>query len=158
MDPLDAMPTAAARALVSAMLGFTARAFVTICRTDPVARAEFAGFPEGFVVEMTVLPSGPGFRLRKAGGAFVPDGGAARPTLSIRFKHLRHALRMVTLVDDVPACIANDRLVIDGDLGWAMRVQRINARMMAAMLPRAPSAAVAAFRFYATIASSAGGA
>jgi hypothetical protein len=155
MDPIDAIPTVLARATVSALLSLTEEGLCAICRTDSAAHEDISGFPEGFTFEMTVLPSGPGLRVRKQGDRFLHDRGSSRPTLSIQFKHLRHALRVITMVDDVPKAIANDRLVIDGELSWAMRIGRITERMMSALVPRALSAAPASVRLYAEMVSAA---
>jgi hypothetical protein len=148
MDPINAVPTVLVRAIVRALLALTETALCTVCGTDDRAREEIRGFPDGFTFEMKVLPSGPGLRVRKEGERFRPDRGAERPTLSIQFKHLRHALRVMATIDDVPSAIAGDRLVIDGELSWAMRVQRISDRMMGALVPRSPSWAVPSFRLY----------
>lgn len=153
MDPVSLIPTVLARATVQALLALTQEGLCAICRTDAEAREEVLGFPDGFVFEMSVLPSGPRLRVRKQGDRFVRDEGSSRPTLSIQFKHLRHALRVITMVDDVPKAIANDRLVIDGELSWAMRIARITERMMAALVPRALSSAAGSVRLYAEMAS-----
>ena len=155
MNPIDAIPTVVARATVGALLSLTEEGLCAIGRTDSLAHEDVAGFPDGFTFEMNVLPSGPGLRVRKEGGRLLPDRDCSRPTLSIRFKHLRHALRVIAMVDDVPKAIANDRLVIEGELSWAMRIGRITERMMRALVPRALSAAPASVKLYAEIISAA---
>jgi hypothetical protein len=111
-----------------------------------------AGFPDGFTFEMKVQPSGPGLRVRKQGDRFLADNGHERATLSIQFKHLRHALRVIAMIDDVPRAIADDRLIIEGELSWAMRIQRISDRLMSALVPRTLSSAPRSVRLYARIA------
>jgi hypothetical protein len=152
VKPIDAIPTVLACALVKGLLNLTEEALCAVCKTDAIAREELIGFPDGFTFEMTVLPSGPGLRLRKQGSEFQPDRATARPTLSIQFKHIRHALRVIGMVDDIPLAIANDRLVIDGELSWAMRVGRITERMMSALVPRSFVSAPASVRLYAAMA------
>jgi hypothetical protein len=149
---MDAIPTVLVCASVKALLSLTEGGLCAVCKTDALAREEIAAFPDGFTFEMTVLPSGPGLRLRKQGQQFQPDRGVERPTLSIQFKHIRHALRVMAMIDDVPKAIANDRLVIDGELSWAMRVGRITERMMSALVPRALHSAPASVRLYAQMA------
>jgi hypothetical protein len=153
MDPVEAIPTVLARATVTALFSLTQEALCAIGKADSVAHDDVAGLPNGFVFEMSVLPSGPRLRVRKQGDGFLPDQGCGRPTLSIQFKHLRHALRVIAMVDDVPKAIANDRLVIDGELSWAMRIGRITERMMSALVPRAVSAAPRSVRLYAEMVS-----
>jgi hypothetical protein len=150
---IDAIPTVLVCASVKALLSLTEDALCAVCKTDAIAREEIAGFPDGFTFEMTVLPSGPGLRLRKQGSEFQPDRGTARPTLSIQFKHIRLALRVIGMIDDIPKAIANDRLVIDGELSWAMRVGRIAERTMGALVPRSFFSAPASVRLYAEMAS-----
>jgi hypothetical protein len=96
---------------------------------------------------MLVLPSGPSFRLRKAQGRFFTveraadaPRASARPTLAIQFKHLRHAARVLAFVESTPEAFASDRMVIDGDVAFAMRTQRILDRMQAILLPHAIAA------------------
>jgi hypothetical protein len=156
-------------AFVSAMLAFMGRALLAVSTTDDEVRREIEGFPEGFTFEMKVLPSGPSFRLRKHEGRFVADEGGSRPMLAIQFKHLRHAARVVSFVESTPAAFANDRLVVDGDVAFAMRMQRILDRMQTILLPHAIAAralkdapalpfrdhAIAAAKLYARIAGEA---
>jgi hypothetical protein len=133
--------TRTARAYVGAMLEVMGRGLVAIGTADDEARAEIAGLPDGFTFEMRVMPSGPAFRLKKERGALALDRDAtARPDLSIRFKHLRHALRVLSFVESTPTAFACDRLVIDGDVARAMRMQRILDRMQSIMLPRVVAA------------------
>lgn len=153
MNPVEAIPTVLARATVTALFSLTQEGLCAIARTDSAAHEDLAGLPDGFIFEMAVLPSGPRLRVRKQRDRFVPDRGSSRPTLSIQFKHLRHALRVIAMIDDVPKAIANDRLVIDGELSWAMRIGRITERMMSALVPRALSAAPGTVRLYAEMVS-----
>ncbi len=163
---VGALDVKATRAFVALMMAFMGRALVAVSSTDDEVRAEIEGFPEGFNFEMKVLPAGPRFRLRKLAGRFVPDAAATRPTLAIQFKHLRHAARVLSFVECTPAAFANDRLVVDGDVAFAMRMQRILDRMQSILLPHAIAAralkrapalplaghAVAAAKLYARIA------
>ena len=146
VDLLDVLPTALARGYVKGMFAFTERALCAVCLVDPAARAELVGLPDGFTLEMKVLPSGPALAIRKDGDRLRAEDGGSRPTLSIQFKHLRHALRMLTFVDDVPRCVATERLVIDGELGLAMCIQRIVGRLTEILIPRALSQALATAR------------
>jgi hypothetical protein len=169
---IGALDVKGTRAFVALMIAFMGRALVAVSSTDDEVRGEIEGFPEGFTFEMKVLPSGPAFRLRKLGGRFVSEPGGtrqARPTLAIQFKHLRHAARVLSFVESTPAAFANDRLVIDGDVAFAMRMQRILDRMQSILLPHAIAAralkqapelplgghAIAAARLYARIAAGA---
>jgi hypothetical protein len=137
---LDALEGQATRAFVTFMLSFMGRALLAVSATDAEARAEIEGFAEGFTFEMKVLPSGPAIRLRKQGGRFVADAQPTRPTLAIQFKHLRHAARVLSFVESTPQAFANDRMVVDGDVALAMRMQRILDRMQSILLPHVVAA------------------
>jgi len=149
MSAVDAVPTSVVRGYVAALMAILGRGLVSLGGADAVAREEIHGFPDGFTFEMKVLPSGPGFRVRKEGDGFVPDRGEERPALSIGFKHLRHAFRVTTLLDDTPRAIADDRLVIDGELALAMRINRVIDRMLRLLLPRAFGTTATTIRLFA---------
>jgi hypothetical protein len=128
--------TSAIRAFVSFMMKFIARGLCAASVVDPVAREELAAFPEGFAFEMGVLPDGPSLRLRKQNGVLVPaDGG--KPDLAIRFKHLRHALVSFTFQESTAQSFASERMLLDGDIPHAMRMQRVLDRLLLLTLPQA---------------------
>lgn len=137
---IDSLEAQATRAFVTGMLAFMGRALLAVSATDAEAKREIEGFADGFTFEMKVLPSGPAIRLRKSGGRFVADSNPARPTLAIQFKHLRHAARVLSFVESTPQAFANDRMVVDGDVALAMRMQRILDRMQSILLPHVVAA------------------
>ncbi len=131
-------PTGAVRAYVAIVMGFMSRGIVAASQEDDVIRSEVAGFPEDFTFEMKVLPGGPAMRLKKnAAGAFALWTGEAgrKPTLSIQFKHLRHAWNVLTFQEGTIEAFTNDRMVIDGDIAGAMRMVRVLNRFQALNLP-----------------------
>lgn len=126
----------AVRAYVAFMFAFLGRGLCAASEVDEVARAEIARFPEGWLFEMGVLPHGPSVRVRKRGGVFVLDASSdERPSLAIRFKHLRHALAALAFREGTPLLFADERLVVDGDVAWAMRMQRVLDRLLVLTLP-----------------------
>src|SRR5262249_39355034 len=102
------------RAYVEMMFAVASRGLVAVSRTDPEARSDLDGLPEGFVFEMKVLPAGPSFRVRKVNGTLRPWRGGERPHLSIQWKHLRHAFRVFAFLESTPRAVANNRVVVDG--------------------------------------------
>ena len=126
--------TRAIRAFVGFMMKFIARGLCAASVVDPVARAELAAFPDGFAFEMGVLPDGPSLRLRKQNGVLVPADDA-KPDLAIRFKHLRHALVSFTFQESTAQSFASERMLLDGDIPHAMRMQRVLDRLLVLTLP-----------------------
>lgn len=127
----------AIRAYLAFMMGFIARGLAAASAVDPVAREELAPFPPGFTFEMGVLPDGPALRLRKGDdGALAPLApGGPRPDLSIRWKHLRHAFATLTFAESAARSLADNRMIVDGDLASAMRMQRVLDRLLVLTLP-----------------------
>jgi len=130
------MNTTTTRAFVGLMMKFIARGLCAASVVDPVAREELAAFADGFVFEMGVLPDGPSLRLRKENGVLVPADDA-KPELAIRFKHLRHALVSFTFQESTAQSFASERMLLDGDIPNAMRMQRVLDRLLVLTLPRA---------------------
>lgn len=128
--------TAVLRAYVGFMMKFIARGLCAASVVDPVVREELEPFPDGFTFEMGVLPSGPSLRLRKQNGVLV-DGDHGKPDLAIRFKHLRHALVSFTFRESVAQSFAAERMVLDGEIPHAMRMQRVLDRLLVLTLPHA---------------------
>jgi hypothetical protein len=126
--------TKAIRAYVSFMMKFIARALCAASAVDPIVREELDAFPEGFTFEMGVLPDGPSLRLKKQNGV-LGDGDHGKPDLAIRFKHLRHALVSFTFQESVAQSFAAERMVLDGEIPHAMRMQRVLDRLLFLTLP-----------------------
>ncbi len=124
------------RTYVDLMMTVMGRGLVAISRFDGPVRREMRGFPVGFRFEMITLPDGPSTRLRvNIGGEFEPDDSAARPDLSIQFKHLRHAFTVLSFREGTVRAFANNRMVVDGDIAYAMRMVRILDRLQSIILP-----------------------
>jgi hypothetical protein len=140
LKPARVVPdnTAAIRAYVGFMMRFIARGLCAASAVDPVAREELAEFPAGFTFEMSVLPDGPSLRVRKREDGVLEtiDPDESRPNLAIRFKHLRHALVTFTFRESTAREFADDRMVVDGDIAAAMRMQRVLDRLLVLTLPR----------------------
>jgi len=124
------------RAYVNIMMGVMGRGLVSLTRHDPTVQPELEGFPGGFRFEMIVLPDGPSVRLRlNAERSFEPDTAPGKPDLSIQFKHIRHAYLVLSFQEGTVRAFANNRMVVDGDIAWAMRMVRILNRLQSIILP-----------------------
>ncbi|RMF17924.1 MAG: hypothetical protein D6758_05355 [Gammaproteobacteria bacterium] len=135
-----AVQYAAKRAYVTTMMEVVGRALAALTREDPVARETIERLPEGFRFAMTVMPDGPGLMLRKnAQGVFVYEG-APRPgqkaELTILIKHIEHAFRMLTFQESTAQAFANDRMLVDGEIGYAVRLVRALNRLESIILPK----------------------
>lgn len=130
----------ARRQYVAAMLMLMGHALAAISRTDLRARQEVAGLPPDFVFEMTVPPAGPSLQIRH-----IKDGEliflnkntrVEQPDLSVRFKHIAHAFLVLSFQEKTAVAFARDRMLVDGDISYAVRLTRVIDRLEAFILPR----------------------
>ena len=55
---------------------------------------------------------------------------------SIKFKHLEHAFLVLSFQEKTSVAFANDRMLVDGDISYAVRMTRILNRLEAFILPK----------------------
>ncbi len=135
---LDPAASGAVRTYVEIMMVVMGRGLISLTRHDESVQSELEGFPGGFRFEMITLPDGPSVRLRlNAERAFEMDTAPGRPDLSIQFKHVRHAFLVLSFQEGTVRAFANNRMVVDGDIAWAMRMVRILNRLQSIILPEA---------------------
>lgn len=137
---LRAAALKARRQYVTTMFQVMGHALEAISRTDDKVRKEARSLPAGFVFEMTVLPAGPALRVKHLGDgklAYMTDDIAPeRINLSIRFKHIAHAFLVLSFQEQTAIAFANDRMLVDGDIGYAIRMTRILNRLESFILPK----------------------
>jgi hypothetical protein len=95
--------------------------------------------PHGFLFEMKVMPNGANFIVEHLGnGRFRYHAKSpGRPLdLSIQFKHIEHAFLVLSFQEKTSVAFAHDRMLVDGDVGYAVRMTRILNRLEALILPR----------------------
>ena len=135
-----ALQYAAKRAYVATMMEVVGRALAALTAEDEQTRETLAVLPEGFRFAMKVMPDGPGLMLRKnAKGVFVYEGAprpGQRADLTILIKHIEHAFRMLTFQESTAQAFANDRMLVDGEIGYAVRMVRALNRLETIILPR----------------------
>lgn len=127
------------RQYVQTMFRFMGRALEAISQGDQKAIEEARVLPDGFVFQMMVLPSGPSMVLEHTGKGTLRYLGSrydGRIDLSIRFKHMAHAFLVLSFQEKTTEAFANDRMVVDGDIGFGVRMTRILNRLEAIILPR----------------------
>lgn len=126
------------RLYVALMMFTIGRSLVATSQVDAEVQQELTGFPDGYQIEMKVLPAGPGFVVQSNGDGTLSRAKTPRnpPDLSIRFKHLSHAFLVLSFQESTARAFANDRMVANGDVSHAIRLVRCLNRMEALILPR----------------------
>lgn len=136
---IQPMAMHARRLYVKLMFQIMGRALQAVSEIDATVQDEAQVLPEGFLFEMMVLPEGPGLIVEHTGkGKFHFHGQSApRPVdLSIRFKHMTHAFLVLSFQEKTSVAFANDRMLVDGDVSYAIRMTRILNRLETFILPR----------------------
>lgn len=127
------------RLYVQVMLQVVGRALQAISEIDEAVREELTVLPDGFLFEMSVMPDGPALVVEKlaSGGLRYLGDRAPRPAdLSIQFKHLAHAFLVLSFQEKTSTAFARNRMVADGDIGFALRLTRVLNRLEAFILPK----------------------
>lgn len=129
----------ARREYVRTMFRFMGHALEAISHADQKVKDDARLLPEGFIFQMMVLPSGPSLILEHTGQGVLRYLGSdydGRIDLSIRFKHMAHAFLVLSFQEKTTEAFANDRMVVDGDIGYGVRMTRILNRLESVILPR----------------------
>ncbi len=125
--------------IVRVFFAVLGRALQSASRIDHVFRQELAPWPEGFTVLFKVLPFGPRMALRVEGGKrlrYLGDTLSEREAdLTIGFKNMETATRMLTARLSTVDGFAQNRLSVVGDLGAAMRLTRLLDRIQSLLYP-----------------------
>lgn len=136
---MQPMALHARRLYVKLMFQVMGNALQAISEIDPEAQAEASALPEGFLFEMMVMPNGPNLVIEHTGqGRFRYHGSTAprKVDLSIQFKHIAHAFLVLSFQEKTSVAFANDRMIVDGDISYAIRMTRVLNRLEAFILPR----------------------
>ncbi len=126
------------RVYVSAMMKLIARLFKAGSEVDDEIIREVANLPEGYLFRMEVLPGSPAMMLQKREGVLhvLPENSPLEPDLRIAFKHISHAFLVFSFQEGTAQAYANERLILDGDPGLAMKVVRCLNRVQSVVLPK----------------------
>lgn len=135
---LEKLNYQAQKAYVATMMKIIGNGLAAMSTRDEEARNELRNIRPGFVMQMTVFPSGPTFTLQvgENGSAKVLADAPGRPDLVIRFKHVSHAFQVFSFQEGTARAFANDRMVVDGSLGEAMIFVRCLNKMQQLILPK----------------------
>lgn len=125
-------------AYVALMMDIIGRGLVMASQVDEDIRAELIGFPENFTISMKVFPKGPQFiaQVQHDKTLKLLKDLNEKPNLTICFKHLHFAFLVFSFQESTARSFANDRMIADGDLAYAIRLVRCLNRMEALILPK----------------------
>lgn len=125
-------------AYVTTMMQVVGAGLAAAASHDEEVRDELRRIRAGFVMQMTVFPSGPTFTLRvnEDGQAEVLHTFDGRADLVIRFKHVSHAFQVFAFQEGTARAFANDRMVVDGSLADAMVFVRCLNKLQQLILPK----------------------
>ncbi|MBK1874426.1 MULTISPECIES: hypothetical protein [Marinobacter] len=136
---IQPMASQAKRLYVELMFQVMGRALQAVSEVDSEVQGEARVLPEGFLFEMMVMPEGSRLIVEHIGnGRFHYHGDSApRPVdVSIKFKHLTHAFLVLSFQEKTSVAFANDRMLVDGDVSYAVRMTRVLNRLEAFILPK----------------------
>ena len=129
----------ARRLYVELMLQVMGRALQAVSEIDSAVQAESNALPDGFLFEMMVMPDGSRMIVEHIGNGRLHYHGdkAPRPIdLSIRFKHIAHAFLVLSFQEKTSVAFANDRMLVDGEISYAVRMTRVLNRLETFILPK----------------------
>ena len=136
---IQPMASQARRLYVELMFQVMGRALQAVSEVDSEVQAEAKALPKGFLFEMMVMPDGSKLIVEHIGeGRFHYHGDSAPRTVdvSIRFKHLAHAFMVLSFQEKTSVAFANDRMLVDGDVSYAVRMTRVLNRLESFILPK----------------------
>ena len=126
------------QAYVKLMMDVIGRGLVMASQVDEEIKQEIAKFPVNFILSMNVFPNGPAFvaQVTEDQQLKLLPPGAQKPDLTITFKHVAHAFLVFSFQESTAQAFANDRMIADGDLSYAIRLVRCLNKMEALILPK----------------------
>lgn len=126
-------------AYVKTMLQIVGRGLVTANEVDIEIKNEFATLPVGFTFTMNVFSQGPSFtiQIQENHHLVLLSKPQQKSDLTITFKHLSFAYMVLSFQESTAQAFANDRMIADGDLSYAVRLVRCLNKMEAIILPKA---------------------
>jgi hypothetical protein len=117
------------------------RAFQAGYKSDRDIKAEFDALPADFIFDLCVMPSGPHMLVGKVkNGGVKYMGSKARPgikpMLVMKVKNTGSAFRMFTFFESTAIANARNRLVVEGELKFAMAMVRVMNLLEVYLLPK----------------------
>ena len=124
---------------VAIMLWFVGRAIQAAAKADKDVKKEFEELPDGFTFALGVLPSGPWMVVGKEKGkvkylGWNPD--VKKLDLRLGVKGIEAAILMFTFQESTAIATSRNRLIISGELPYAMAFMRILDIVETYLLPK----------------------
>lgn len=127
------------RRYVALMMDVIGRSLEAASQVDKVIRNEVAHLPDRLMFEMRVLPTGPALVMVKTEDGHLRYLGGRAPRkadVAVKFKHLQHAFLVFSFQESTARSFANDRVLLDGEIAYAMKLVRCLNRMESLILPK----------------------
>lgn len=127
------------RPYVVLMMDVIGRSLEAASQVDEKIQSEIKRLPAGLIFEMRVMPNGPAMVMEKTGSCGLKYLGGTAPRkvdVAMKFKHLTHAFMVLTFQESTARSFANDRILVDGDIGDTMKVVRCLNRLECMILPK----------------------
>ncbi|MDO4223092.1 MAG: hypothetical protein Q4D05_03565 [Acinetobacter sp.] len=126
---------------VKALLDIVGRSLVSASQVDAKIQKEIAKFPVGYCFSMNVFSSDLAFyaqvteqqQLRLLSAREAQQQGV---DLEIQFKHLNHAFLVLSFQESTAKAFANDRMIVNGDLAYAVKLVRCLNQLESIILPK----------------------
>ncbi|MGI6701926.1 MAG: hypothetical protein ACOX3U_05665 [Christensenellales bacterium] len=125
------------RLICSTMFALLSRAIKACYRLDDRVKGEFDEMPQGTVLKLSVLPSGPALIIKKEQDEIITlKEISVKPSIEIAFKNIESALLALSAEKSVSRCFAEQRFIIYGDLSLGAAFVRIINIVEAYLFPR----------------------
>jgi aldehyde:ferredoxin oxidoreductase len=127
------------KAYVGTFLWFTGRAIAAAAKVDAQVKHEFAGLPDNFSFALGVLPAGPWMVVGKKGGTVKYLGAdiqGQKLPLRLAIKNIEAAMLLLTFQESTALATARNRLIINGEIPYALAVIRILDIVEVYLLPK----------------------
>ena len=123
--------------LIDLMFTFIGVAFEEVSRRAPDLKREIALWNQGRRCALGVLPKGPFITLQKVNGRIQYLGKRkVDPHMTFLFKNLDSALLVLTAQMSVHQALAESRILLDGQVSYAMELNRALAIVETYLFPR----------------------
>lgn len=121
---------------VQTMFYIIANGLVSASHYNKTIRQELQGYPIGLTIKMQVLPNYASFVVQVTDQHTLKVIQQEHADVTVYFKHLQLAMLVLSFQESTTQAFANDRMTVDGDIGYATRFVRILNQLQALILPK----------------------
>lgn len=117
------------------------RAFQAAYKCDRDIKSEFDSLPSDFLFDLCVIPGGPHMLVGRDKNGKIKYMGSRlkpgmKPSLAMKAKNMEAAFTMFTFFESTTVAAARNRLVVEGDLKYAMAMVRVMNLLEVYLLPK----------------------